>query len=141
MKTTNQVLTETGLTYPMLNRLKDLGIVPKPKRMGLGRRKGVIGVFKDDVVEIINWVKEQQSWGLSLAQIAEKLRRAKVEEGELVAPKPNPNLVSWGTKLFMELYARYPDDEFVSAEIEEPLEEKPDGTVVAKFKLRRVPKK
>ena len=140
MKTTNEVLAETGLTHPMLNRLKDLGIVPKPKRQGLGNRKGVIGVFEDDVIDIINWVKLQQSSGLSLAQIAEKLREAKVEEGELVAPKPGPELVTWAAKLFIQLHARYPDDDFVPGEIE-IFEERPDGTVIARFRVRRVSRK
>ena len=141
MKTTNEVLAETGLTYPMLNRLKDLGIVPKPKLKGLGRHKGVIGEFEDDVIDIIKWVRKQQKHNISLAQIAEQLRKAKIEEGEVVGPKLDSNLVKWATQRFMELHSRYPDDEFVPGEIEEPFEEKPDGTVVAKFRIRRVPRK
>jgi DNA-binding transcriptional MerR regulator len=90
MKTTDEVLKETGLTYPMLNRLKDLGIVQKPKRKGLGRRKGVIGVFEDDVVDIINRVKLQQKAGLSLAQIAEELRR---EQASLKTVEPQNKVV------------------------------------------------
>lgn len=141
MKTTHEVLEETGLTYPMLNRLKDLGIVPKPKLKGLGRRKGVVGVFEDDVIDIIKWVKKQQDDGVPLAQIAEHLRQVKVEEGKLTADKPNPSLVNWAARRFIELHACYPDDDFVSAEIDEPVEENPDGTVVVKFRIRRVPRK
>ena len=70
MKTTNEVLAETGLTYPMLNKLKELGILPKPKIMGMGRRRGVIGEFDDNVVDIINWVKLHQMRGLTLSEIA-----------------------------------------------------------------------
>lgn len=70
MKTTNEVLAETGLTYPMLGRLKDLGIIPRPKLKGRGRRKGVVGVYEDDIIDIIKRVKHQQESGLSLTQIA-----------------------------------------------------------------------
>ncbi len=139
MKTTNEVLAETGLTYPILNRLKDLGIVPKPKLRGLGRHRGVIGEFEDDVVDIINWVKKQRGHGQSLTQIAEHLRQAKIVEGEVKGPKPNPSLVNWAARRFIELHARYPNDEFVPGEIDEPFEERPDGTVIAKFRIRRVP--
>ena len=86
MKTTNEVLAETNLTYPMLNRLKDLGIVPKPRLKGLGRHKGVIGEFEDDVIDIINWVKLQQRLGLSLIQIAEK-RREELSSLRTVKPQ------------------------------------------------------
>lgn len=141
MKTINEILAETGITYPMLNRLKDLGIVPKAKRQGLGNRKGVIGIYEDDVIDTIKWVREQQSWGIPLAKIAEKLQQAKVEEGEVIAPKPNPSLVNWAARRFIELHARYPDDDFIAAEIDEPFEESPDGTVVAKFRIRRVLRK
>lgn len=72
MKTTNEVLAETGLTYPMLNRLKDLGIIPRPKLRGQGRRRGVVGVYEDDIIDIITGVKRQQESGLSLTQIARK---------------------------------------------------------------------
>jgi len=96
MKTTNEVLKETGLTYPMLNRLKDLGIVPKPKLKGQGRRKGVVGEFEDDVIDIISGVKLQQKLGLSLVQIAENLRHERASlrtvepQSKIVIPE-NPN--------------------------------------------------
>jgi DNA-binding transcriptional MerR regulator len=99
MKTTNEVLAETGLTYPMLNRLKDLGIIPRPRLRGQGRRKGVVGVYEDDIIDIIKSVKLQQGSGLSLTQIARKQRPptespVKVEQqGRIVAPG-NPRLMS-----------------------------------------------
>jgi DNA-binding transcriptional MerR regulator len=95
MKTTNEVLTETGLTYPRLNRLKDLGIIPRPKLRGQGRRRGVVGVYEDDIIDIINNVKRQQKSGLSLTQIAQKARQPaessiKTEkQGKIVTPR-NP---------------------------------------------------
>lgn len=90
MKTTNEVLAETGLTYPMLNRFKDLGIVPKPKLKGLGRQKGVIGVFEDDVIDIINRVKLQRKQGLTLTQIAEKWRQ---ERDSLRTVEPKKRII------------------------------------------------
>ena len=85
MRTTNEVLAMTGLSYPQLNRLKDLGIVPKPKLMSRGRRKGVTGVFEDDVIEVINWVKQQQRLGVPLTQMAE-MRRKELADVEVVEP-------------------------------------------------------
>jgi len=99
MKTTNEVLAETGLTYPMLNRLKDLGIIPKPKLKGQGRRKGVVGIYEDDITDIIKSVKLQQESGLSLTQIAREQHHptepgVKAEQtGRVVAPG-NPRLMS-----------------------------------------------
>ena len=55
----------------MLNRLKELGIVPKPKVKGLGNRKGVVGIYEDEIVELIKKVREKQASRYSLAQIAE----------------------------------------------------------------------
>ena len=90
MKTTTEVLTETGLTYPMLNRLKDLGIIPKPRLRGRGRRKGVVGVFDDNIIDIIKDVKSRQDSGMSLIQIAASRR----QEPELKPPgKPEGNRV------------------------------------------------
>jgi hypothetical protein len=141
MKTTNEILAETGLTYPMLNRLKDLGIVPKPKLKGLGRHKGVIGEYEDNVIDVINWVNKQRKHGQSLTQIAGHLRQAKTVEGEIEGPKSDASLVSWAARRFIELHARYPNDEFVPGEIDERFEERLDGTVIAKFRLTRVPRK
>jgi DNA-binding transcriptional MerR regulator len=85
VKTTKEVLEETGLTYPMLNRLRDLHILPRPKIKGLGRRKGVISEYDDSVINIINWVKLHQERGLSLSEIAE-LRRKELDEVEVIKP-------------------------------------------------------
>lgn len=109
MKTTNEVLAETGLTYPMLNRFKDLSIVPKPKLKGRGRRKGVIGVFEDDVIDIINRVKSEQKLGLTLSKIAEKLRQehsslSNLETDRKIVFPENPSLMSSYIKTMPELY-------------------------------------
>ena len=99
MKTTNEVLAETGLTYPKLNRLKDLGIIPKPRLKGQGRRKGVVGIYDDDIIDIINDVKRQQESGLSLTQIARKTSQPteppvkSEQQGRIVTPG-NPRLMS-----------------------------------------------
>ncbi len=109
MKTTNEVLAETGLTYPMLNRLKDLGIVPRPRLKGRGRRKGVVGVYEDSIIDVINGVKKKQKSGLSLTQIAASQHRApdtKLKagsEGNTVTPK-NPGLMSDYIKAAPELF-------------------------------------
>ena len=109
MKTTTEVLAETGLTHPMLNRLKDLGLIPKPGLKGRGRRKGVVGVFEDNIIDIINDVKSQQESGLSLTQIAESRRRESVSkptsepEGTRVIPQ-NPSLMGSYIHTFLGLF-------------------------------------
>lgn len=101
MKTTNEVLAKTGLTYPMLNRLKDLGIVPKPKLKGLGRRKGVVGEFEDDVIEIISRVKLLQKRRFTLSEIAEQFKEelAEIEvlkpTGQYLIPIKSDELASY----------------------------------------------
>jgi DNA-binding transcriptional MerR regulator len=75
MKTVNEVLQETRISYPMLNRLKEFGIVPKPSRKGMGNRKGVVGIYEDEVIEVIKSVRAEQAKGYSLAQIAEVRRK------------------------------------------------------------------
>jgi len=86
MKTTEEVLGSTGISYLMLTRLKELGVIPKPtlQGRGAGGGRGVVGHFDDDVIDTINRVKLQQKLGLSLVQIAEKLReeRASLQDVE-----------------------------------------------------------
>ena len=137
MKTTNEILTETGLTYPMLNRLKDLDIIPKPSRKGLGNRKGVIGVFDDDVISTINWVKTQQRQGYSLKEIADKWRERNITEEEVSTDKSGRNRIRLATDLFAELAEKYPDDDFVPGKITD-MKEQSDGSVIAKIRLVRI---
>jgi len=75
MISTNEVLKLSGLTYPMLTRLRDLGIIPKPQRRSLGFKKGVIGFYEDSVLDIIKLVREQQNRGFTLSRIAAIQRR------------------------------------------------------------------
>ncbi len=86
MITTNELIAKTRITYPQLNRLKELGILPKPKLTSYGRSKGVIGKYEDDVVEIVNRVKYLKRRGVSLANIAEII---KSELSEIKAFKPS----------------------------------------------------
>jgi DNA-binding transcriptional MerR regulator len=117
MKTTNEVLAKTGLTYPMLNRLKDLGIIPRPRLKGRGRRKGVVGVFDDDIIGIISEVKSQQKSGLSLTQIAASRRGVSVptppEKREVTRVTPqNPavmsNYIDTAPELFEQVESENP---------------------------------
>ncbi|MGD9143120.1 MAG: hypothetical protein PVG61_04665 [Dehalococcoidia bacterium] len=120
MKTTNEILAETGLTYPMLNRLKDLGIIPRPRLKGRGRRKGVVGVFDDDIIGIISEVKSQQKSGLSLTQIAASRRGVPAptpfEKREVTRVTPqNPavmsNYIDTAPELFEQVENENPDYE------------------------------
>lgn len=126
MITTEKLLKETGISYPTLTRLKELGIIPKPGKQGLGNRRGVIGVFPDEVLSIIKRVKEEQESGLSLTQIAEKWQQ---EES---------NKVRWATDIFAELARMYPDFDIVHGEISEIKEESDDSVMIeVKLKVKR----
>jgi len=142
MKTLSEVLRDGELSYQTLVKYTQMGLIPKPQRVWGGRGKGSQSLFSDDTIDIIKWVKRQQGYGQSLAQIADVLRQAKTEEGEVVGEKPNNiSIAFWAAKRLIELHARYPDDDFILGELDEALEEQPDGTVVAKFRIIRVPRK
>lgn len=139
MKTINEVLIETGLSYPQLNQLKGLGIIPKPVRKGLGNRKGVIGVYDDNVIEIIRWVKKQRKKGFSLLEIAEMWRKLKATEqvtGELIVAKPNPDATHWGVDLFTELAEEHPLHAYGQGKIES-VEELPNGNLRIQYLLSK----
>jgi len=85
MITTIEVLAKTKITYPQLNRLKELGILPRPKLIGQGRRRGVIGTYEDNVVEIISRVKYLKRRKVSLCKIADII---KSELAEIKTFKP-----------------------------------------------------
>jgi len=142
MKTVNEVLAETGLSYPRLCQLRNLGIVPKPTLKGLGNRKGVIGVYDDQVIEIIRWVKKQRKKKLTLFEIAEKWRRLKATEqvtGELVVAQRNPDITHWAVDLFAELAEEYPTHAYGQGQIES-IEELPGGKLRVQFLLSKEPK-
>ena len=139
MKTINEVLAETSLSYPQLNQLKSLGIIPKPVRKGLGKSKGVIGVYDDKVIEIIRWVKRQRKKGLPLFEIAEKWRELKSTEqvtGELVVAKPNPDAIHWAVNLFAELDEEHPLHAYGQGKLE-TAEELPDGNLRIQYLLSK----
>lgn len=142
MKTINEVLSETGLSYPQLNQLKGLGVIPKAVRKGQGNRKGVIGVYDDEVIEIIRWVKKQRKKGFSLLEIAEKWREFKATEqvtGELVVAQRNPDTIHWAVDLFAELAEEYPVHAYGQGQIES-VEELPNGKLRVQFLLSKKPK-
>ncbi|MFC1928710.1 MerR family transcriptional regulator [Chloroflexota bacterium] len=86
MITTNELIAITQISYPRLNRLKELGILPKPKLTSQGRGKGVMGEYEDDVVEIINRVNLLKRQGVKLSDIAEII---KSEFAEIKTFKPS----------------------------------------------------
>jgi hypothetical protein len=66
MKTSNEELAETGLTCQMLNRMKDLGLIPRLRLNCRGHWNGMVGLYEENVINIINDIKLQQNYGLSL---------------------------------------------------------------------------
>lgn len=136
MKTTDELLKETGISYTMLMRLKDLGVVPKPTLQGRGEGhgRGIIGVFPDEVIGIVEWVKNEQKAGLSLTQIAEKWRGREVIEEEITTDAPNPNETKWAIDLFAEFLEKHPGCT-IGKITGVP---QPDGSVLVKARLIKV---
>lgn len=136
MKTTDELLKETGISYAMLMRLKDLGVVPKPTLRGRGEGggRGVVGVFPEEVIAIINWAKSEQASGLSLRQIAEKWREREVIEEEITTDAPNPDETRWATDLFAGFLEKHPGCTIGSISGTP----QPDGTVLVKVILTKV---
>jgi len=140
MKASDELMSLTGITQFQLYRLREMGVVPKPRvinRRGKGHR-GTVGVYDDDVVLVLTWVKKELDKGYSLPEIARMWREQKAaEQGVLVAQKKS----SWGVSMFKELGKKLEREgrEAISAEVE-LIEEKPDGTIIGKFKVVTMPK-
>lgn len=130
MITTNELIAKTQITYPRLSRLKELGILPKPKLTSQGRGKGVIGEYEDDVVEIISRVKYLKKRGMSLVKIAKiiksELSEIKVFEPseEYLIPIDNNEIQSYMSAyqglhdwFNMQINKKMPGYEFVSVEM------------------------
>ena len=115
MKTLKDVLHNTGLSYSTLVKYTGLGLVPKPQRVWRGR-KGSESWYPNDVIDTIKHIKEEQSSGLTLRQIAEN---RKVERA---------------TDVFADIMVNYPDYHFISGEIIKS-DENPDGSIVVEVKM------
>lgn len=140
MKTSDDLITLTGITQFQLYKLKEMGVIPKPRvinRRGKGHR-GTVGAYDDDVALILGWVKKQLEEGYSLPEIARIWREGRAEEQGVLATQRKS---SWGVSMFKELEKRLEREgrEAVSGEVE-LLEEKPDGTVIGQFKVVTIPK-
>ena len=140
MKTSDQLTSLTGITQFQLYRLREMVVVPKPRIVNRGGKghQGTVGIYDDDVVLVLMWVKEQLNKGYSLPEIARMWREQKrEEEGELIARKKS----SWGISLFKELETRLEREgrKAILSEVE-LVEEKPDGTIIGKFKAVTMPK-
>ena len=134
MKTTGEVLKETGISYTTLMRLRDLGVIPRPQTQGRGEGggRGVVSSYLDEVIDIINWAKEEQKAGLSLSRIAEKWRQREVIEEEITTSAPNPDETKWAIDLFTELLVRHPGHGIGNIVSRKP---QSDGSVLVEIKL------
>ena len=136
MITSEELLKQTGITESMFLRLKDLGIVSRAMLQGKGEGggRGVVGLYPDETVSIIEWVKTKHDEGLSLNKIAEKWREREVIEEEITTDAPNPDETKWAIDLFAEFLAKYPGHSIGS------ISGKPqsDGSVLVKVRLIKV---
>ena len=118
MKSQEDVLQESGISYYTLFKYTSLGLVPHSQRVWRGR-KGSESWYPDDTVNTIKRIKEEQKSGLTLREIAEnwKIERA--------------------LKAFTAVMNDFPDYRFVSGVATES-HENPDGSIIVKVELRGV---
>lgn len=138
--TANEIMKATGVSYAMFTRLKQLGVVPRPQVRGLGRNKGILYSYPDEVKGIVIWVLMEHRRGNTLVEIADRWRRGEVVEEELATVKANPDELHWATDLYAEALGRYPGDYDIWGNIEST-EEQEDGSLVVRVKLRKIPRK
>lgn len=134
MITSEELLKQTGITESMFLRLKDLGIVSKAMLQGKGEGggRGVVGLYPDETVSIIEWVKTKHNEGLSLNKIAEAWRQREVIEEEITTSAPNPDETKWAIDLFTELLVRHPGHGIGNIVSRKP---QSDGSVLVEIKL------
>ena len=136
MELLSDILRETGLSHPTVFKYVQLGIVPRPTRVWRGR-KGSESWFPDGTIKIIDRVREQKSQGYTLNQIAERGREPMV--------KPE-SFRTWGymtdasqarSNVFLELFMKYPEDEFVSSNVKE-ISGKDGNSIVVQVELTKM---
>jgi len=140
MKTADEIMRATGITYATFMRLKQLGIVPKSEIHGLGRDKGVMGYYPDEVESIVNWAISEHKRGVSLVGLAKRWHKGEVLKEEILMAKPNPSVSHWAIELYAEALSRHPGDADIFGNIEST-QEQDDGSLVVTVKLRKIPRK
>ena len=90
MKTKDDVLRESGLSYSTLVKYAGLGLLPKPQRVWRGR-KGSESHYPDEVIELIGTIEEERDSGLTLRQIAENRRIERATDAFAEVMKKYPN--------------------------------------------------
>ena len=137
MITSDELLKQTGITEGMFYRLKDLGVIPKAMLQGRGEGggRGIIGLYPDETVGTIEWVKIKHKEGFSLIAIAEMWRNREVIEEEATTDAPNPDKIRWAVDLFAELDEKHPGysmGNIISSRSQ------PDGSVIVRVRLVKV---
>jgi len=85
--TAAEIEKRTGVSHDTLIRLKQLGVVPYPEIKGLGKNRGIVGLYPPEVESILRWVMRERKHGLSLVEIAKKLREEHALSSEDIIPK------------------------------------------------------
>lgn len=68
--TEQEILKETGINKTKFNYLKTQGLLPMPRsKTKSNRNGGIISLYDETIVEIINAILEYQRIGLSLKEI------------------------------------------------------------------------
>lgn len=136
MELLSDILRKTGLSHPTVFKYVQLGIVPRPKRVWRGR-KGSESWFPDGTIEIIDSVREQKSQGYSLNQIAERGREPVVKPEEHQAWGYMTGTSQARSNVFLELFMKYPEDEFVSGNVKE-IPGKDGNSIIVQVELTKV---
>ncbi len=136
MELLSDILRRTGLSHPTVFKYVQLGIVPRPERVWRGR-KGSESWFPVGTIKIIDRVREQKSQGYTLNQIAEKRREAVVKPEEHQAWGYMTDTSQARSNVFIELFMKYPEDEFVSGNVTE-VPGKDGNSIVVQVELSKV---
>lgn len=115
MKTISDIVNEAGITYHTLVKYTGLGLLPKPQRVWRGR-KGSESLYPDNVIELIDRIKEERDSGLTLRQIAENSR------------------IERATDAFTDVIKKYPDYHFTHGEIVDEKKES-EGSIEVTVKM------
>jgi DNA-binding transcriptional MerR regulator len=67
-KTLEEVLTETRINRSTFQKYKTLGLLPRPTRMEMLRGRGSVAYYPDNIIRLIEWIREWQAEGETLKQ-------------------------------------------------------------------------
>ena len=72
-RTLNEIIEQTGIKLPTFQKYKTMGLLPRPTRIEMLKGHGSIAYYPENIIRLIQWIREWQAEGETLKQIREKL--------------------------------------------------------------------